>query len=48
VEDQGKTILWCTHNLQEAADICDSLAIINRGRLIAAGRTAQIASTGDV
>jgi len=41
---QGKTVLWCTHNLQEAADICDSLAIIDRGRLIAGGRTADIAS----
>jgi len=44
VDGQGKTILWCTHNLQEAAEICDVLAIINRGRLIAAGSAADIAS----
>jgi ABC-2 type transport system ATP-binding protein len=44
VSGLGKTVLWCTHNLQEAADICDSLAIINHGRLIATGRSTDIAS----
>ena len=40
----GKTIIWCTHNLKEAGDICDRLAIIHKGRLAACGSLAQIQS----
>ncbi len=34
---QGKTILWCTHNLTEARDVCHRLAIIHEGRIMASG-----------
>jgi ABC-2 type transport system ATP-binding protein len=44
VDGQGKTVLWCTHNLQEADEICNGLAIIHQGRLIAAASAADIAS----
>jgi ABC-2 type transport system ATP-binding protein len=40
----GKTIIWCTHNLKEASDICDRLAIINKGRLAASGSVKEIQS----
>jgi ABC-2 type transport system ATP-binding protein len=33
----GKTILWCTHNLKEAEEICSRLSIIHKGRVIASG-----------
>jgi len=33
----GKTILWCTHNLAEARDVCHRLAIIHEGRIMASG-----------
>jgi len=36
-EKQGKTILWCTHNLKEAQEVCDQMAIIHRGKVIASG-----------
>ena len=34
---QGKTVLWCTHNLKEAEEVCDRLAIIHKGKVIASG-----------
>lgn len=32
---EGKTILISTHNLNEAEDICDRVAILNRGKILA-------------
>jgi ABC-2 type transport system ATP-binding protein len=37
VGDHGRTILWCTHNLKEAEEMCDRVAIIHKGRIIASG-----------
>lgn len=37
VGEQGKTILWCTHNLAEARDVCHRLAIIHEGTIISSG-----------
>jgi ABC-2 type transport system ATP-binding protein len=31
---QGKTILWCTHNLVEAEALCDRVAILYGGKVI--------------
>jgi len=31
----GKTLFLTTHNMSEAAELCDRVAIINRGRLVA-------------
>ena len=36
-ERQGKTVLWCTHNLKEAGEVCGCLAIIHKGKVIASG-----------
>ncbi len=37
VEGQGKTVFLSTHNLGEAEDLCDRLAIIDRGTIKACG-----------
>jgi ABC-2 type transport system ATP-binding protein len=37
LRDQGKTILLTTNQLDEAQQLCDELAIIDHGRLAAAG-----------
>jgi ABC-2 type transport system ATP-binding protein len=38
----GKTILMSTHNLWEAEQICDRIAIIHRGQLLACDKTDKI------
>jgi len=38
----GRTVLLCTHNLFEAERLCDRMAIINRGRLLAVGSLAEL------
>ena len=41
-EKQGKTVLWCTHNLKEAQEVCDRLAVIHRGKVIASGSLREM------
>ena len=51
---QGKTILYSTHIMSEAEELCDRVAIIDHGRIRAIGTTASLkeqtsqASLGDV
>jgi ABC-2 type transport system ATP-binding protein len=39
---EGKTILISTHNLNEAEDICDRVAILHRGKILACDTPANI------
>jgi ABC-2 type transport system ATP-binding protein len=39
---EGKTILLSTHNLDEAQDICDRVAILNRGKILACDTPSNI------
>lgn len=34
VKEEGKTILLSTHNLQEAQELCNRIAILNRGKVL--------------
>ena len=44
---EGTTILLCTQYLEEADQLCDGIAVIDRGRVIAEGTPAQLkASVG--
>jgi ABC-2 type transport system ATP-binding protein len=45
---QGRTVLWATHNLSEAAEVADDLAIIDKGRIRASGRTADLTAGGRI
>lgn len=39
---EGKTVLLTTHYMFEADSLCDRIAIINRGRIVAEGTPAEI------
>ncbi len=45
-EESGRTIFLCTHLLAEAQRICDRVAIIQTGRLLAQGNPNQLGSQG--
>jgi len=45
VEDlkaEGKTVLLTTHYMEEAARLCDRIAIVDHGRIIALGTTPEL------
>jgi ABC-2 type transport system ATP-binding protein len=35
VRQQGKTVLWCTHNLYEAEQLCDRVLVLHQGHIVA-------------
>ncbi len=39
---EGKTVFLSTHNLAEAQDVCDRIAILNRGKIIACDAPAKV------
>jgi len=47
LRDRGKTLVFSTHQLDQAEELCDSVAIIDHGRVVTAGPTREIKrSTG--
>jgi len=42
--DAGACVLYTTHYMEEAERLCDSLAIIDHGKIIAAGTVAELKS----
>jgi ABC-2 type transport system ATP-binding protein len=44
VRDRGVTILLVTHFMEEAERLCDRVALIDSGRVVAQGRPADLAS----
>ncbi len=42
---QGRTVCLCTHNLNEAQRLCDRVAVMNQGRLLAPGAPVELART---
>jgi ABC-2 type transport system ATP-binding protein len=42
LKEQGKTILLCSHLLGQVEDICDRVAILNRGQLILEGEMKEL------
>ena len=42
--DAGACVLYTTHYMEEAERLCDSLAIIDRGKIIAKGTVAELKS----
>lgn len=44
--EHGRTVLLSTHNLAEAQELCDRVAIMWRGQLLAVGSVAELAPSG--
>lgn len=42
LKQQGKTILLTTHYMYEAEQLCDHIALINEGRIVASGTLAEL------
>ncbi len=47
LRDQGTTIVLVTHFMEEAEALCDRLAIMDRGRIVAQGRVAELTARSD-
>jgi ABC-2 type transport system ATP-binding protein len=41
--DEGRTVLLCTHNLVEAQRLCDRVAVMEQGHLVAMGTPLELA-----
>ena len=41
--EKGRTIFMCTHNLVEAQKLCDRVAVMEHGKLVALGTPAELA-----
>jgi len=44
VEGRGITALLATHSTEEAAELCDRIGILHRGRLVSEGSTEELAA----
>jgi ABC-2 type transport system ATP-binding protein len=42
MRDRGKTLVFSTHQMEMVEELCESIAIIDRGRLVVAGRTRDV------
>lgn len=47
LNEQGMTIILTTHYLEEAEEMCDQIAIINHGRVVARDSTANLVTSMD-
>jgi ABC-2 type transport system ATP-binding protein len=46
LRDQGRTLIFSTHQMEAAEALCESVAIVDRGRLVAGGRLRDLKRTG--
>jgi ABC-2 type transport system ATP-binding protein len=45
--DSGKTVFLSSHLLSEVEQICDRVAVLNKGQLVAMGKTSELLQAGD-
>ena len=48
LRDQGKTVLMCSHLMDDMQDVCDRIAILHQGELKELGRVDDLLSVQDV
>jgi ABC-2 type transport system ATP-binding protein len=44
IKQEGKTVLMTTHYMEEASVLCDEIAVVDHGRVIARGKPDQLLS----
>lgn len=44
LRDEGKAIIFCTHQIEAAEKICDSIVLINKGKAVINGTVEQVKS----
>jgi ABC-2 type transport system ATP-binding protein len=44
MRDEGKTVVFSTHIMHDAEQICDSIALINKGKLVLEGKLQEVRS----
>src|SRR5439155_25026611 len=44
--NEGRTVFVSSHQLAEVQQMCDRVAILSRGRLVASGRVAEVLARG--
>lgn len=42
LRDEGKTIIFSTHNMQSVEEVCDDIALINQSRVVLSGAVSDI------
>jgi len=47
LRSRGKTVFFSSHELSEVELVCDRLAILARGRLVAEGKAAELVAPGE-
>jgi ABC-2 type transport system ATP-binding protein len=45
VQEKGKTLIWATHNLWEAQQMCDTIGVLNKGHIVATGTPSEVRNT---
>ena len=45
---RGRTVILCTHIMEQAEQICDALTLINRGRVVLDGTLGELTGSGDM
>jgi ABC-2 type transport system ATP-binding protein len=46
LRERGKTVFFSSHELSEVELVCDHLAILNRGRIVAQGKASELVPEG--
>ena len=47
MKEEGKTVIFSTHVMEQAEQICDYILMINKGKIVLNGTLADVRSTGD-
>jgi ABC-2 type transport system ATP-binding protein len=42
MRDRGKTLIFSTHQMEQVEELCESIAIIDRGRVVVAGAVREV------